>query len=124
MLYSCAFENPRVEGLSVNEVLIGIAASPGKVKGKVLIKTDEKVPLLTVKSVLVVVRLEPQIALDIGGHVGAVISETGSLTCHGATILREMGTPCVVGVKEATSILRDGMFVIVDGTIGQVELVK
>jgi pyruvate,water dikinase len=38
--------------------------------------------------------------------------------CHAAIISRELGTPCVVGTKEATKILKDGMIVTVDGEKG------
>lgn len=103
-------------------VLTGVGASSGKAEGRVLIRKNDK-PLHFMKdSVLVVVQLEPQIAIEAGRHVCAVIAETGGITCHGASVLREMGIPCIVGVKDATSILRDGMVVVVDGSMGEVGL--
>ena len=50
----------------------------------------------------------------------AVITETGGLTSHAAVVSLELGIPCIVSVERATSILRDGMFVTVDGTRGLV----
>jgi len=38
--------------------------------------------------------------------------------CHAAIVSRELGTPCVVGTKKATEILKDGMIVTVDGEKG------
>jgi len=38
--------------------------------------------------------------------------------CHAAIVSRELGTPCVVGTKKATKVLKDGMIVTVDGEKG------
>ncbi|MGQ0534914.1 MAG: PEP/pyruvate-binding domain-containing protein [Methanobacteriota archaeon] len=40
--------------------------------------------------------------------------------CHAAIVSRELGIPCVVGTKKATSTLRDGQMVTVDGEKGQI----
>jgi pyruvate,water dikinase len=42
------------------------------------------------------------------------------MLCHAAIDAREIGIPCVVGTKKATTILKEGMPVIVDGTKGVV----
>jgi pyruvate,water dikinase len=43
---------------------------------------------------------------------------------HGAVIAREYGLPAVVGVERATTKIRDGQRIRVDGTGGYVELVS
>jgi pyruvate, water dikinase len=40
--------------------------------------------------------------------------------CHAAVVAREMGLPAVFGVREATTLLRDGEIVQVDGVAGRV----
>jgi pyruvate,water dikinase len=50
----------------------------------------------------------------------AVVVETGGVLSHAATVAREFGIPCVVMVKDATTIIRDGQTVTVDGTAGTV----
>jgi len=42
------------------------------------------------------------------------------MTCHAAIVSRELGVPCVVGARTATSVLRDGEIVTVDGAQGAV----
>jgi pyruvate,water dikinase len=50
----------------------------------------------------------------------AVVTDGGGMTCHAAIVTRELGVPCVVGARAATSILRDGEVVTVDGREGVV----
>jgi pyruvate,water dikinase len=42
------------------------------------------------------------------------------MTCHAAIVSRELGVPCVVGARDATTRLRDGDEVTVDGAAGAV----
>jgi pyruvate,water dikinase len=46
--------------------------------------------------------------------------EIGGVISHGAVVAREYGIPAVVGVKDATRILRDGEMLEVDGASGEV----
>jgi len=41
----------------------------------------------------------------------AIITNKGGRTCHAAIIAREMGVPAIVGCRNATSLLTDGMLV-------------
>ncbi|MHB9146035.1 MAG: PEP/pyruvate-binding domain-containing protein [Symbiobacteriia bacterium] len=51
---------------------------------------------------------------------GALVTETGGMISHGSVVAREYGIPAVVGVPEATTRLRTGQRVRVDGTTGTV----
>ncbi len=53
-------------------------------------------------------------------HVAGVFAEAGSARGHCAIMLRALGTPTVMGVEGVYTILRDGDFVIVDGSSGTV----
>ncbi|MGD9912363.1 putative PEP-binding protein, partial [Methanothrix sp.] len=53
-------------------------------------------------------------------RAGAIVTDEGGMACHAAIVSRELGCPAVVGTKNATKVLRDGMVVTVDGTKGQV----
>lgn len=44
----------------------------------------------------------------------AIITDAGGLTSHAAIVSRELGIPCIVGTKVATSILKDGDLIKVD----------
>ncbi|MDD5031533.1 MAG: PEP-utilizing enzyme [Patescibacteria group bacterium] len=97
--------------------LSGVLASPGKAKGKVRIIKTAKDKNKVVKGDIVVLpdsnmKLLPTLRSQIAGF----IIEKGSLTCHVATLAREAKKPCLVRVKEATKILKDGDEVIIDGT--------
>ncbi|GEM_PF-5697462 len=52
---------------------------------------------------------------------GAVITELGGITSHAAIVSRELGIPCLVGVKGATRLLKDGEKIRVKGSQGRIE---
>ncbi|MEG4863976.1 MULTISPECIES: glycerol-3-phosphate acyltransferase [unclassified Microcoleus] len=54
----------------------------------------------------------------------AIISEVGGQLSHGAIIAREYKIPAVMNIAEATTRLRDGQKVRVDGYLGTVELLE
>ena len=56
------------------------------------------------------------------GVAAAVVTETGGLLSHAAIVAREYGLPAVVAVTGATTALRDGALVAVDGSTGRVAL--
>lgn len=53
--------------------------------------------------------------------IGALVTDVGGVLSHPAIIAREFGIPAVVGAEHATTTLRDGQRVTVDGTRGVVE---
>lgn len=70
-------------------------------------------------AVLVVPTTSPALA-GVIGRVAAVVAAAGSPTGHMATVAREFGVPCVVGVRDAMCRLPDGEVVTVDGHTGRV----
>jgi pyruvate,water dikinase len=52
----------------------------------------------------------------------AVVTDTGGPLTHGAICAREYGIPAVVGTGQATSHIRDGQWIEVDGSAGLVRL--
>jgi pyruvate,water dikinase len=48
----------------------------------------------------------------------AIIERRGGMLIHGAIIARELGIPCVNGVRKAAEILNNGDLVTVDGHLG------
>jgi pyruvate,water dikinase len=53
-------------------------------------------------------------------RAAALVTDGGGMTCHAAIVSRELGVPCVVGTRDATTKLRDGELVTVDGALGQI----
>lgn len=57
------------------------------------------------------------------GVIAGLVTEHGGLLSHPAILAREYGLPAVLGVAEATSRLRDGSRVEIDGVAGTITLV-
>jgi pyruvate,water dikinase len=53
-------------------------------------------------------------------NASALVVERGSLLSHSAIVAREIGIPCVVGLKGATEWLTTGETIEVNGTSGTV----
>jgi phosphoenolpyruvate synthase/pyruvate phosphate dikinase len=51
---------------------------------------------------------------------GAIVTDLGGVLCHLALVTRELGIPLVVGTGVATTTVRDGDAVTVDGETGLV----
>lgn len=51
---------------------------------------------------------------------GGLVMELGSKTSHGVIIAREYGIPAVVGVRNATKIIKTGQLITIDGTKGEI----
>lgn len=80
------------------------------------------VPTPAEPSVLVAADLAPSDTAGLDpGRVLALVTERGGSTSHTAIIARQLGIPCVVGVRGAMS-LTSGTTVLVDGTSGVVEI--
>jgi len=56
--------------------------------------------------------------------LGAIVTDSGGLLSHSAIVAREYGIPGVVGTREATERIADGARVRVDGTAGEVALLR
>ncbi len=56
--------------------------------------------------------------------VDGVVVNVGGQVSHAVIVSREMGIPCVVSVQEATQRIRDGAVIEVDGTNGEVTIIR
>ena len=52
--------------------------------------------------------------------LGAIVTDAGGLLSHSAIVAREYGIPGVVGTRDATDRIADGVTVRVDGDAGEV----
>ena len=104
------------------EALVGLAVSAGTIEGRarVILNIDEAD--LEAGDILVTAYTDPSwtpVFLSIAG----LVTEVGGLMTHGAVIAREYGLPAVVGVENATRLIRDGQWIRVNGSDGFVEIV-
>lgn len=103
--------------------LVGVAISPGLVRGrvKILRSADEK--KLLPGEILVTRATDPGWT-PLFINAGGIILEIGGALQHGAVVAREYGLPCVSNVDGATDILHDGQWVEVDGSHGSVRILE
>ena len=114
----------KMEGVQEEEELKtlvrGLAASPGIGRGKVKhIKDISEISRVEDGDILVTVMTNPDMVPAMRKAI-AVVTEEGGRTCHAAIVSRELGIPCVVGAKNASEILTEGMEITVDATRGVV----
>ena len=115
------------EGLSDSTAgpddLVGEAVSPGMVEGRVRVVLDPRGTRLEPGEILVCPATDPgwtPLFLAAGG----LVMEIGGMVTHGSVVAREYGIPAVVGVQSATTRLKTGQRVRVDGSTGRVTLLK
>jgi len=101
-------------------ILTGAPASPGIGSGEVkIIRKSKEISKIKEGDVLVAKMTSPDYVPAMK-KASAIITDEGGLTSHAAIVSRELGIPCVVGTKDATSKLKEGVIVTVDGEIGEV----
>ena len=101
-------------------IVSGLAASPGIGVGKVKIIEDlADLSKIISGDVLVTNMTNPDMVVAMQKST-AIVTNEGGLTAHAAIVSREMGIPCVVGTQEATTKLKEGEIITVDGTNGKV----
>ncbi|MDR3102755.1 MAG: phosphoenolpyruvate synthase [Methanocalculaceae archaeon] len=99
-------------------ILQGYGASPGIASGPVAIITDAMdISSVREGDIMVSPMTNPDMVPAMLKAVG-IITDEGGMTCHAAIVARELGTPAVVGTKQATSFLKDGQIVTIDGEKG------
>ncbi|MBW2996380.1 phosphoenolpyruvate synthase [Candidatus Woesearchaeota archaeon] len=103
------------------DVLVkGETASPGVASGPVKIIGDASELDKIQKGDIMVTRMTTPDMVPAMIKSAAIVTNEGGLTCHAAIVSREMGTPCIVGTRNATEVLKEGDIVTVHATHGVV----
>ncbi|MBU2562471.1 MAG: phosphoenolpyruvate synthase [Nanoarchaeota archaeon] len=109
-----------VKEIKGEAILTGLAASPGIASGKIkIIRNLENLNKITKGDILVTKMTNPDMVVAMQKSA-AIVTDEGGLTAHAAIVSREMGIPCIVGTQEATTKLKDGEIITVDGFNGKV----
>ncbi|MFF1309857.1 PEP-utilizing enzyme, partial [Streptomyces sp. NPDC058320] len=103
--------------------LIGVPVSAGTIEGRARVILDMADADLEAGDILVTAFTDPSWSPLFVGIAG-LVTEVGGLMTHGAVIAREYGLPAVVGVEQATRLIRDGQRIRVHGTDGYVEILS
>ena len=99
----------------------GTPASAGRATGKVRVVHNVSQFEDFQQGEILVAPITAPAWTDLFSRAAAVVTDVGSALAHASIIAREYGIPAVVGCGDATSRLRDGQIVTVDGSTGNVE---
>ena len=117
-----AAHRPKAAAMPVSEggdLRLGTGCSRGAVTAPARVVRDPRRQTLHPGEILVASNTDPGwIALFAGA--AAIVVERGSLLSHSAIVSREMGIPCVVGIRDATRWIETGDIIEVDGGSGRV----
>ncbi|VBB08184.1 Hypothetical protein LUCI_3452 [Lucifera butyrica] len=110
---------PAHRGAIPEGTLIGSPVSAGVAEGIARIILRPEDAILNEGEILVAPHTDPGWTPLFQSAI-AIITEVGGLMTHGAVVAREYGIPAVVGVDDATTLIKDGQHIRVDGTQGYV----
>ncbi|QNK89897.1 phosphoenolpyruvate synthase [Sporosarcina sp. resist] len=103
------------------EAIVGLPVSSGVIEGRARVILNMEETVLKEGDILVTSFTDPgwtPLFVSIKG----LVTEVGGLMTHGAVIAREYGLPAVVGVENATKLIKDGQRIRVNGTEGYIEI--
>ena len=105
-------------------IIKGESVSGGSFKGKIkVVGNIDSRSVISPGEVLVTRSIDPG-QTQAFSSAGALILEVGGILSHGAILAREFGIPTVAQVNKATELFYDGQEVVVNGTKGEVVLVR
>jgi pyruvate,water dikinase len=104
--------------------LKGFASSAGVAEGKArVLKLLEEIVTLQPGEIMVAGNTNPAWA-PVFSKIKAAVTDIGGITSHAAIVCREYGVPSVTGTGTATSVIKTGDIIKVDGDRGVVTIVK
>lgn len=101
--------------------LAGVPVSIGVIEGRARVVLKLEDAIIEEGDILVTKFTDPGWT-PLFVSVKGLVTEVGGMMTHGAVIAREYGLPAVVGVDNATKLIRDGQRIRVNGTEGYVEI--
>jgi len=103
------------------EALAGLAVSSGVIEGRARVILNMEDADIEDGDILVTSFTDPSWT-PLFVSIKGLVTEVGGLMTHGAVIAREYGLAAVVGVENATRLIKDGQQIRVNGTDGYVEI--
>jgi pyruvate,water dikinase len=111
-----------LNGASDKLKLTGMAASPGRVEGRArVIRSAEELDQIKEGEILVAPVTAPSWA-PVFGKIRATVTDIGGMMSHAAIVCREYGLPAVTGTGSASSSIKTGQMLRVDGSTGEVTI--
>jgi pyruvate,water dikinase len=109
--------------LEVNKIMEGQGTSQGKAEGEVIVMNKLDLTADYKGKILVTTATDPGWTI-IFPLLKGVVTEQGGLLSHASIIARELGFPCIVKVKDATKILKNGQTIELDAIKGKITLLN
>jgi pyruvate,water dikinase len=103
------------------EAIVGLAVSSGVIEGRARVIINMEDADIEDGDILVTPFTDPSWT-PLFVSIKGLVTEVGGLMTHGAVIAREYGLPAVVGLENATKLIKDGQRIRVNGTDGYVEI--
>jgi len=103
------------------DAIVGLPVSSGVIEGRARVILNLEDAVLEDGDILVTSFTDPSWT-PLFVSIKGLVTEVGGLMTHGAVIAREYGLPAVVGVENATKLIKDGQRIRVHGTEGYVEI--
>jgi pyruvate,water dikinase len=103
------------------EAIVGLPVSSGVIEGRARVILNMEDANLEDGDILVTSFTDPSWT-PLFVSIKGLVTEVGGLMTHGAVIAREYGLPAVVGVENATKLIKDGQRIRINGTDGYIEI--
>ena len=103
------------------EAIVGLAVSSGTIEGRARVILKMEDANIEEGDILITTFTDPSWT-PLFVSIKGLITEVGGLMTHGAVVAREYGLPAVVGVENATKIIKDGQRIRINGTDGYIEI--
>lgn len=101
--------------------LAGVPASSGTYEGRARIVLRMEDAALEEGDILVTTFTDPSWT-PVFVSIKGLVTEVGGMMTHGSVVAREYGLPAVVGVENATKLIKDGQKIRINGSEGYVEI--
>ncbi|SHE89915.1 pyruvate, water dikinase [Seinonella peptonophila] len=101
--------------------LIGLPVSSGVMEGRARIVLKMEEAQIEPGDILVTKFTDPSWT-PLFVSIKGLVTEVGGQMTHGSVVAREYGLPAVVGVENATKLIKDGDMIRINGTDGYIEI--
>jgi phosphohistidine swiveling domain-containing protein len=115
------FERTLQQAVGDKDEVSGACAVAGNASGRVKIVLNPNTAVNFEDGDILVAEMTRPDFLPLMQRAAAIVTDAGGILCHAAITARELGIPCVIGTKVATSVFHDGDVVEVDAERGIVK---
>jgi phosphoenolpyruvate synthase/pyruvate phosphate dikinase len=107
-----------------DQILSGQVASQGYAKGiaRIILSSDQFESFKD-GEILVAGMTRPEF-VPLMKRAAGIVTNEGGVTCHAAIVSRELGKPCIIGTKNATTAIHDGDLIEVRAHHGTVRILQ